>query len=111
MEIDEISKHLILLKIHIDQIDEWVRQAADMVYAIEENIFDIKDKEYSQKYQTPDRVEFLKGAATGINQTIDSPARLNSSRCSKDHIAAAGFYQSDFYLNKIVYKNLRSKHE
>ncbi len=91
MPIDEIKSLMTTLKIHIDQIEIWTRQATDLVYLIEDNI--------SKKYEAEDNIEFLKLAATGI-QITDCPPRLNSSRCSNDHSAAAGFFQSDFELNK-----------
>jgi hypothetical protein len=66
-------------------------------------MMDVEDTEWNyKKYSSEDNVDFLKVAASGIYQLNDSPARLNSSRCGNDHIAAGGFYQSDFDLNKIV---------
>ena len=101
MRIEEVRGLLTNLKIHIDQIESWTSQAIEMVYQIEETLFDIEDKEYSKKYELSNSIEFFKEATTRINHLNDCPARL-SSRCSKDHIAADGFYQPDFKLNKIV---------
>lgn len=101
MKINEIRKQLTSMKIHIDQIDVWVKQASDMIYEIEESLFDLEDKQDCQKYEEEVSIDFFKVAASGI-YLLKSPPRLNSSRCSKDHIAADGFYQPDFKINKIV---------
>lgn len=101
MRIEEIRGLLTNLKIHIDQVESWMLQAIEMVYQIEETLFDIEDKEYSKKYEMTDSIEFFKDATTEMNHLNDCPPRL-SSRCSKYHIAADGFYQPDFELNKIV---------
>lgn len=102
MRIEEIRKHLTTLKIHIDQIENWTMQATDLVYQIEEKLSDIEEKEYCQKYEMKGILGFLKGAATGMYHMIDSPPRLNSSRCGNDHIAADGFNQLDCYSNKYI---------
>jgi len=104
---DEIRNYLTNLKIHIDHMDKWLRQATDMVYAIENSLMNIKDAEMNKclpykKYRDNDSIEYFKIAASRMYQMIDSPPRLSSSRCSKDHISAAGFYQSHFKINKIV---------
>lgn len=102
MRIEVIRKHLTNLKIHIDQIENWLVQANDLVYQIEHKLFNIADKEYSQKYEMGDTMEFLKEAASVTYHMIDSPPRLKDRRCRNDHIAAASFYQPDFNLKKIT---------
>ena len=98
MNIKDIDKNLTTLKIHLDQLDEWISQASDMIYAIDEVLFAIKDKEYFQKYELINNMEFLKKAAPGIYQVNGRPPGLNSSRCGKNHIAAEVFYQDEFEL-------------
>ena len=93
----EIRKHLTTLKIHIDQIESWTMQATDLVYQIEEQLMDMEDKEYCQKYEMAVNISFLKEAAPKMY-----PPRLISNRCGQDHSAADGFYQSDFNLKKII---------
>ena len=94
MRTQDIRKQLMNMKMHLDEMDLWTRQAMNMIHQIEDNLFDVDDK----KYEMNDSIEFLKEAASGIYHLIDSPPRL-SSRCSKHHNAADGFYQ---YEEKII---------
>jgi hypothetical protein len=88
MPIDDIKKYLATLKSHVDTMDYFSRQVTNMIYAIEEKIMDIEDGVSLAE------TAGLEVAASKMYQLNDSPARLNSGRCSKDLIAAAGFYQS-----------------
>ena len=63
MKVGEIRKYLTDLKIHVDQIENWTMQATDLIYQIEEQLFDIEDKEYCQKYGTEYSIEIFKEAA------------------------------------------------
>ena len=86
----QIRSHLTTLKIHIDQIDDWVRQATDLVYAIEEGLLDSEDRELYKIYEKRSTIDFFKETATN-----PCPPRLEDlNRCGADSSAAVGFYQS-----------------
>ena len=97
MPIDDIKKYLAELKSHVNTLDYFSRQVTTKIYAIEEKIMDMEDN--SLEYAT---MHSLEVAASKMYQLNDSPARLNSGRCGNDLIAAAGFYQSNLELNKVV---------
>jgi hypothetical protein len=102
MNLKEIRENLIDIRCKINQIEKWKDSISEMAHQLQENLFDIEDNiSYYKEYTLLNRMNDLKGAASGIYQMIDSPPR-HSSRCSKDHITAAGFYQSDFDLKKII---------
>jgi hypothetical protein len=90
-----------MLKLHIDQLDEWMRQATDMVYAIEEKIMDIEDAELeNKKYSRPSSMRIFRNA--GSEHQNDCPPRHFSNTCGEHVMSSAGFYQPDFNLNKFA---------
>lgn len=91
MQITQIRNQLSTLKIHIDLMYDWAKQAMDLVYEIENVIFEEEDKQFYKKYKLPN-MEFFKEAATESN-----PPRLQLDRCADDHIDADGFLQSEFF--------------
>lgn len=46
----KIRQELNTLKIHIDQLDIWSRQAMDMLYQLEEKLIDKQEDEWFEKY-------------------------------------------------------------
>jgi hypothetical protein len=87
----EIRNQLNNLKIHLDRVDDWLRQITFMVYQIEESINQIEDRsDPCKKYMDQGMVEFLRSATT----KFECPPRPLESRRSEEHTAAAGFYQS-----------------
>jgi hypothetical protein len=103
MNVDEMKVYMRTIKSHVDSLNYFSRQVTNMIYEIEEKLMDVEDGicEFKEN-DINGRIQLLEGAASRMYSLGDSPARLNSSRCSKDHIAADGFYQSEFYLKKIV---------
>lgn len=87
-------------------IDNWVRQAMNMVYEIEDSVSHLHDKEDFKKSDSEDNIEFLKEAVSRMYFEIDSPARQeirhDPSHCDKQHIVARGFNQPNFELEKII---------
>lgn len=61
MNIREVRGQLDTLKIHVDQLENWIRQTNDMIYAVEEKIFDYEDNIYLHN-----TFEILEEAASGI---------------------------------------------
>jgi hypothetical protein len=103
--LNEMKKELINIKKQIDQMERWTESLSEMLYEIQETIFDVEDNiSVYKEYTSTNRMQKLKDAASGMHQWIDGcpPRLLDSSRCSKNHIAAVGFYQSDFDLKKTM---------
>jgi ribosome maturation protein Sdo1 len=66
----EITSYLNELKIHIDQVDNWARQATNIIYFIEEKLMDIEDKNISCKKTTiDDSMDFLKLIGYSLKDT------------------------------------------
>ncbi len=102
MKINETRAYIKLMRDHIDQVNFFTRQVMNMIYEIEEKLFDVEDGICEFKDNIfDDTIGFLENAASRIYTLNDSPARL-SIRCSKDISAASGLYQSEFNLKKIV---------
>lgn len=89
MQIEEMRVQLNTLKLYMNRMEDWVRQAGNMVYEIEERLMDLEDAEFYKKYEAKDSIRILNGAAT---QTV-SPPRHGIDRCSKDDIKLAAFLQ------------------
>lgn len=66
MQVDQLRKQLTTMKIHIDQLEDWLKQATDMVYEIEEKIMDIEDQRLYSKKNNYAGAEFLTEAVLGI---------------------------------------------
>jgi len=94
----QIRKQLDTIKIHIDELDRWIRNATDMIYEVEEKIFDIEDG-YNKEYTLNNSMKSLEEAASGIHHIMECPPRLKSRRRDKQDIAAVGFNQHEFRLN------------
>jgi hypothetical protein len=43
MKTNEIRKQLDMLKIHVDQLENWLKQTMDTIYDLESKILDIED--------------------------------------------------------------------
>lgn len=108
MTTNEIRSHLDTLKMHIDQLESWMRQATDMVYMIEEKLMDIEDEEiermFSKKKYTKKCSMETKNAGSELNH-YDCPPRL-SNACGEHTTSPLGFYQSDLNLNKFIGEKL-----
>lgn len=98
MSIIEIRKKLTTMKIHLDRMDNWNRQACNMIYQIEEEIFDLEDQIYQHEENAiGGKITQINEAATSMQKIIESPPRHpNSSRSAIHNIGAAGFLQSVF---------------
>ncbi len=103
MKVEDMKAYMKTIKDHVDHLNYFSRQVTNMIYEIEEKLMDIEDGicEFKENSLSA-RLNFLEVAATRMYSLSDSPPRLKTSRCSKDHIAADGFYQSDFDLKKII---------
>lgn len=60
MNMQEIKSYITTMKLHIDQIENWMVQASQMVYDLEEKIMDIEDAEFKSKnYICKNNFDFL----------------------------------------------------
>src|SRR5215510_2677665 len=91
MTLNEIRDQLNHLKIHIDQLENWIRQATDMVYVIENHIMDLEDKEIEQRFYSK-KCSILRSAGSEMKQC---PPRL-SNTCGEHTRPAVSFYQSEY---------------
>jgi len=53
MNVAKVKKDLQTLKIHLDEMERWVSQTSNMIYEIEENILDMEERQWFEKYQYP----------------------------------------------------------
>lgn len=98
MKTDELRNQISTLRIHLDHMYDWWKQASSMIDNLDEALFDIEDalnenRLWYNKEECKAALHGVKKAVSRINIMIDSPPRL-ASHCGEDDIAAVGFYQS-----------------
>jgi hypothetical protein len=80
------------LKTHLDQVERWVAQATNLIYEVEEKLFDIEDNGYKNRYE---------GAGSGI--FVDPPRSSDTANhCGRNYIDASSYFQSVSEIKKIV---------
>ena len=95
MKNDKIRKYLTELKLRLDEMDDYVRNAMDVIYEIENQLGDqefakIDACQHQKVYAPISMLDFFKDAAT---QSACPPRLEDFSRRSEYLTAAAGFYQ------------------
>lgn len=95
MVMQEIRNQLDMLKIHIDELEKWIKNANDMIFDVESNLFDIEDIVYDYKELSLKCMMLgIKEAASELNPFKECPPRQESCRCSRNNMGPGGFKQS-----------------
>jgi proteasome assembly chaperone (PAC2) family protein len=50
VELHQVKKQIQTLKIHVDMLEEWAKQATNMIYQLEEDLAEQEEKEWFEKY-------------------------------------------------------------
>ena len=103
MQIEETRMHLATLKLYMNKMEAWARQANQMIYEVEKSLLDLEDELFCLKYGPEYSMLKLNEAAT---HTF-GPARLGADRCAKEDIAPAAFIQEFSYSNNVTSKRSR----
>ncbi|MEN6512248.1 MAG: hypothetical protein ABFD00_10530 [Chloroherpetonaceae bacterium] len=82
MKIEEINTHLTTLKLYMNKLESWIKQANQLIYEVEERLMDIEDEIMFNKYYNKSKVNNLKDAAT----EMFCPPRLVNDHCINEYI-------------------------